>query len=473
MTGSLLLAAGIDLNNIVNFINSYLSNILVVLLLGGGIWFTLLLRGIQFRGFTTGMGMTFGGLFSKKGEAGADGMSSFQALATAVAAQVGTGNIAGIATALTMGGPGAILWMWIAACFGMATIFAEAMMAQKFKIVNAAGETTGGPVYYIKQAFKGGLGQFLAGLFAVLIVFALGFMGNAVQSNSIAASFVQAFSTEAFKIQPWWVGLAVACISLYVFLGGTKRIVQITEVLVPFMAATYIIGALIILLVNFKNIPTGFHDVFVGAFNPRAVFGGGFGATVQLALMKGVSRGLFANEAGMGSTPHAHAVAKVNHPAEQGFVAMAGVFICSFCIVTLTALVIICTRTADGQSVIASGLTGAELSQMAYSTLYGKAGYVFIAICMFFFAFSTIVGWFYFGRANISYLFGQKAILPYSILVAICIFLGSLAEVKLVWNMADMFNSMMVVPNILALFALSMLIKKIHDDYYNNFKKNK
>ena len=176
MTGSLLLAAGIDLNNIVNFINSYLSNILVVLLLGGGIWFTLLLRGIQFRGFTTGMGMTFGGLFSKKGEAGADGMSSFQALATAVAAQVGTGNIAGIATALTMGGPGAILWMWIAACFGMATIFAEAMMAQKFKIVNAAGETTGGPVYYIKQAFKGGLGQFLAGLFAVLIVFALGFM---------------------------------------------------------------------------------------------------------------------------------------------------------------------------------------------------------------------------------------------------------------------------------------------------------
>ena len=459
MTGSLLLAAGIDLNNIVNFINSYLSNILVVLLLGGGIWFTLLLRGIQFRGFTTGMGMTFGGLFSKKGEAGADGMSSFQALATAVAAQVGTGNIAGIATALTMGGPGAILWMWIAACFGMATIFAEAMMAQKFKIVNAAGETTGGPVYYIKQAFKGGLGQFLAGLFAVLIVFALGFMGNAVQSNSIAASFVQAFSTEAFKIQPWWIGLAVACISLYVFLGGTKRIVQITEVLVPFMAATYIIGALIILLVNFKNIPTGFHDVFVGAFNPRAVFGGGFGATVQLALMKGVSRGLFANEAGMGSTPHAHAIAKVKNPVEQGNVALITVFIDTFVVLTLTALVILTANVGNGT------LTGITLTQKSFEAALGYSGNIFIAVALFFFAFSTIIGWYFFGEANIKYLFGKKAINIYRVLVMISIFIGSTQKVDLVWELADLFNGLMVIPNLIALLLLNKLVLETSDEY--------
>ena len=443
----------------------YLSDyILIAALLGGGIWFSISLGFIQIKGFGEGMRRTFGGMFKKKGEAGTDGMSSFQALATAIAAQVGTGNIAGAATAIAVGGPGAIFWMWIAAFLGMATIYAEAIMAQKYKQVGADGEVTGGPVYYIREAFSGSLGKALAAVFAVLIILALGFMGNAVQSNSIAAAFNTAFGVPQIAM-----GLIVAAIALFVFIGGTQRIAKITELIVPVMAGLYIIGALIVVLCNFENIPYTIHAIIVGAFNPAAISGGAIGATMKIALTKGVARGLFSNEAGMGSTPHAHAVAKVDHPVEQGFVAMIGVFIDTFVVLNLTAFVIISTKS------IASGKTGAELSQYAFSTLFGKGGDIFIAICMFFFAFSTIIGWYFFGQANVKYLFGPKAVKIYSVLVAVCVLLGSLAQVELVWNMQDCFNSLMVIPNILALFMLSMngTIKKVHDDYFQNFKKKK
>ena len=335
---------------------------------------------IQIRGFKDGWNRTFGGLFSKKGDAGKDGMSSFQALATAIAAQVGTGNIAGAATAIAVGGPGAIFWMWISAFLGMSTIFAEAVMAQKFKQVSDDGTVTGGPVYYIRAAFKGTFGKVLAAIFAVLIIFALGFMGNAVQSNSIAASW-----NTAFGIPKIAMGIFVAVVSLFVFTGGMKRIAKVTELIVPIMAAFYILGSLIVIFANVTAIPAAFHDIIIGAFKPAAVAGGAMGATLKLAVQKGVARGLFSNEAGMGSTPHAHAVAKVNHPVEQGFVAMIGVFIDTFVILNLTALVIITTGSRT------SGFTGAELSQYAFSTLYGKFGEIFIAICMLFFAFSTII----------------------------------------------------------------------------------
>lgn len=388
-------------------------------------------------------------------------MSSFQALATAIAAQVGTGNIAGAATAIAVGGPGAIFWMWISAFLGMSTIFAEAVMAQKFKQVSDDGTVTGGPVYYIRGAFKGTFGKVLAAIFAVLIIFALGFMGNAVQSNSIAASW-----NTAFGIPKIAMGIFVAVVSLFVFTGGMKRIAKVTELIVPIMAAFYIVGSLIVIFANVTAIPAAFHDIIVGAFKPAAVAGGAMGATLKLAVQKGVARGLFSNEAGMGSTPHAHAVAKVKHPVEQGFVAMIGVFIDTFVILNLTALVIITTGSRT------TGLTGAQLSQYAFSTLYGKFGEIFIAICMLFFAFSTIIGWYFFGEANIRYLFGAKAVKIYSIIVCICVALGSLQEVELVWNMADCFNSMMVIPNAIALVALSGLVKKTHDDYYNNFLPN-
>ena len=450
------------LNNIFSTLGSYLSNyILIVALLGGGIWFTVKLGFIQVKGFGEGMRRTFGGMFKKSGDkAGADGMSSFQALATAIAAQVGTGNIAGAATALAIGGPGAIFWMWIAAFLGMATIYAEAIMAQKYKKVGDDGEVTGGPVYYIRAAFSGGFGKVLAGIFAVLITLALGFMGNAVQSNSIAAAF-----NTAFGLPQWIMGIVLAVLALFVFLGGTGRIAKITELIVPIMAAFYIVGSLIVIIVNVKEIPYAFHAIVVGAFAPSSIVGGAAGATIKLALTKGVARGLFSNEAGMGSTPHAHAVAKVNHPVEQGFVAMIGVFIDTFVILNLTALVIITTHS------IPTGKTGAELSQYAFSTLYGKGGDIFIAVCMFFFAFSTILGWYFFGQANIKYLFGSKAVKVYSVIVAVCVFLGSLAEVELVWTMQDTFNSLMVIPNILALFALSGVIRQVHDDYFKNRKK--
>ena len=451
-----------SINDLVLKVNDVLTgSVLIIALVGIGLLFTFKLGFIQIRGFKDGWNRTFGGLFSKKGDAGKDGMSSFQALATAIAAQVGTGNIAGAATAIAVGGPGAIFWMWISAFLGMSTIFAEAVMAQKFKQVSDDGTVTGGPVYYIRGAFKGTFGKVLAAIFAVLIIFALGVMGNAVQSNSIAASW-----NTAFGIPKIAMGIFVAVVSLFVFTGGMKRIAKVTELIVPIMAAFYIVGSLIVIFANVTAIPAAFHDIIVGAFKPAAVAGGAMGATLKLAVQKGVARGLFSNEAGMGSTPHAHAVAKVKHPVEQGFVAMIGVFIDTFVILNLTALVIITTGSRT------TGLTGAQLSQYAFSTLYGKFGEIFIAICMLFFAFSTIIGWYFFGEANIRYLFGAKAVKIYSIIVCICVALGSLQEVDLVWNMADCFNSMMVIPNAIALVALSGLVKKTHDDYYNNFLPN-
>lgn len=451
-----------SINDLVLKVNDVLTgSVLIIALVGIGLLFTFKLGFIQIRGFKDGWNRTFGGLFSKKGDAGKDGMSSFQALATAIAAQVGTGNIAGAATAIAVGGPGAIFWMWISAFLGMSTIFAEAVMAQKFKQVSDDGTVTGGPVYYIRGAFKGTFGKVLAAIFAVLIIFALGFMGNAVQSNSIASSW-----NTAFGIPKIAMGIFVAVVSLFVFTGGMKRIAKVTELIVPIMAAFYIVGSLIVIFANVTAIPAAFHDIIVGAFKPAAVAGGAMGATLKLAVQKGVARGLFSNEAGMGSTPHAHAVAKVKHPVEQGFVAMIGVFIDTFVILNLTALVIITTGSRT------TGLTGAQLSQYAFSTLYGKFGEIFIAICMLFFAFSTIIGWYFFGEANIRYLFGAKAVKIYSIIVCICVVLGSLQEVELVWNMADCFNSMMVIPNAIALVALSGLVKKTHDDYYNNFLPN-
>lgn len=437
------------------------KDILLFLLVGTGVWYTFQLGFIQVKGFTEGMKKTFGGLFGKRIAAGKDGMSQFQALATAIAAQVGTGNIAGAATAIAAGGPGAIFWMWISAFFGMSTIFAEATMAQKFKQIDTDGTVTGGPVYYIRGAYKGALGKVLAALFSIFIIFALGFMGNAVQSNSIAAAFQVAFGTN-----PTLIGIILAILAYAIFSGGIGRIAKVTETVVPLMAALYILGSLGVIVLNIQNLPLVFEEIFIGAFSPHAIAGGVIGATVKTAMSKGVARGLFSNEAGMGSTPHAHAVAKVKHPAQQGFVAMIGVFIDTFIVLNMTAFVIIITRsvTPDGS------VTGAALAQGAFSSVYGHAGNIFIAICMFFFAFSTIIGWYFFGEANIRYLFGSKAIKLYSALVCICVFAGTLGKVELVWSMADMFNGIMVIPNLIGLLALTKLTKDTVHDYYHNFK---
>lgn len=469
-----------DFNQLVLTVNGFLADkLLVVALVGTGLWFSINLGFIQVRGFGEAFRRTFGGMFSKSGKAGADGMSSFQALATAIAAQVGTGNLAGAATAIAVGGPGAIFWMWLSAFFGMATIYAEALMAQKFKEIGDDGTVTGGPAYYIRAAFPNGFGKVLAVVFSILITLALGFMGNAVQANSIGDAF-----KTAFGINPMIVGVIVAIIALFVFMGGIGRIASLTEKIVPIMAAFYIVGSLVVIIANIKFLPAAFASIFVGAFTPQAALGGGFGYIVSRALSKGVARGLFSNEAGMGSTPHAHAVAKVDHPAEQGYVAMMGVFIDTFIILTLTALVILtshCAAAANGTGLLPQvlangtiaegGLTGTALTQAGFSLVFGKFGEIFIAICMFFFAFSTIIGWYFFGEANIKYLFGAKAVKVYAVIVALCIIGGSAQKVELIWNMSDCFNSAMVIPNVIALWALTGVVKKVHKDY-SEFKKN-
>ena len=432
------------------------NNILLFVLLGAGLYFTVRTGFVQIRHFGRAWNRVFGDFSLSGSKAGKDGMSSFQALATAIAAQVGTGNIAGCATAIVGGGPGAIFWMWLAAFFGMATIYGEACMAQATKIVDKNGEVTGGPVYYITKAFKGGFGKFLAAFFSVAIILALGFMGNMVQSNSISDAF-----KTAFGIPAWIIGIAVAVIAAFIFLGGIGRIASFTEKCVPIMAALYLIGGFIILIINYKNVPGAFASIFTCAFNPAAIAGGAGGIVVREAIRRGVSRGLFSNEAGMGSTPHAHAIAKVDKPQDQGEVAMVGVFIDTFVVLTMTALVILSTGVLNGKfGADNDNFTGTAVAQAAFEHGFGGLGPKFVALCLLFFAFSTIIGWYFFARQNVKYLFGDKAIVPFTVIGIICIFCGSLLKVDLVWNLSDLFNGLMVLPNILALLFLGGKIAK-------------
>ena len=426
--------------------------LLLFLLVGTGVFFTIRLGGVQVRRFGEGFRRVFGGFTLRGKKADDEGMSSFQALATAIAAQVGTGNITGCATALVSGGPGALFWTWVSAFFGMATIYAEAVLAQHYK-TTVNGKVTGGPAYYIRAAFKGKFGKVLAGIFSVLIILALGFMGNMVQSNSIGDAFHNAFGINRLA-----VGVITAAIAAFIFLGGVQRIASVTEKIVPVMAAFYILGCLIILVLNYKALPGAFEQIFVLAFKPQAIAGGVAGVTVQQAMRFGVARGLFSNEAGLGSTPHAHALAKVKHPQEQGAVAILGVFIDTFVVLTLTGLVLITS------GLIPEGLTGTALTQAAFSQAFGGFGPIFIAICMFFFAFSTIIGWYFFGQSNFKALFGEKALPIYSVIVVLFVLVGSTLKVDLVWAMADFFNGLMAVPNLLALLALSGVVVAIDRD---------
>lgn len=430
--------------------SDYLWNwVLLILLVGTGLYFTLRLRFVQVRRFGEGMRRLFGG-FSLHGKAaGKDGMSSFQALTTAVAAQVGTGNITGCATALVSGGPGALFWVWVSAFLGMATIYAEAVLAQKYK-TTVDGHVTGGPIYYIRAAFRGRFGRFLAGFFSLAIILALGFMGNMVQSNSIGDAF-----HNAFGISKPVVGVIIAAVAAFIFLGGVTRIASVTEKLVPVMAAFYIVGCVVILGMNAAALPNAFAQIFVLAFRPQAMAGGLAGVTVQQAMRFGVARGLFSNEAGLGSTPHAHALAKVERPQDQGAVAIVSVFIDTFVILTLTGLVLITS------GLIPDGLTGTALTQAAFSQAFGPFGQVFIAICMLFFAFSTILGWYFFGEVNFKALFGARALPVYSVIVVLFVLIGSSLKVDLVWALADFFNGLMAIPNLIALLALSGVVAAI------------
>ena len=458
---------------IVQTINTYLSDyILIVLLVGVGLYFTIRTKFIQIRCFGEGWRRVFAN-FSMNGKKNKSGLSSFQALTTAIAAQVGTGNIVGASGAILLGGPGAIFWMWIIAFFGMATIYSEAVLAQQTRIVHEDGSVDGGPVYYIKKLFPGKFGKFLAGFFAVAAVLALGFMGAMVQSNSIAES-----CTNAFGVPGWIIGIILVVVAFLIFIGGLQRIGAVTEKLVPVMAVLYVAGGLIVLICRITAVPEAIGMIFKYAFTPNAIIGGSVGAALKMAISQGVKRGLFSNEAGMGSTPHAHAMANVKDPHEQGTVAMIGVFVDTFIVLTITALVVITTLYAKNGPLAAGaaeGIVKTNMAQLAFGSVFGDGfGKIFVAICLLFFAFSTIISWNLFGRINFDFMFGKKTTIVYSIIAIIFVFLGTLLSNDLVWELTDMFNQLMVLPNAIAIVGLSGLVvktaKKHHDKKAQDFK---
>ncbi len=478
-----------QINNIVNFINDNMSGyVLVVLLIAVGLFYSIRTRFVQVRY----LGAGFKNIIKRdKGEGGKkNGISSFQALATAIAAQVGTGNIVGACGAILIGGPGAIFWMWIIAFLGMATNYAEALLAQSTKVVNSDGSISGGPVYYIKKAFSGKLGKALSAFFAVSLIIAVGFIGPMVQSNSITSSISEVFNSFGADISGyvWIIGVVIALLAGFIFIGGIKRISSVAEKMVPIMALLYLAGGIVVLCVNIQTLPAAIGSIFKFAFLPQAIIGGGFGSAIVKAIQKGAQRGLFSNEAGMGTTPHAHAQADVKDPHEQGVAAMIGVFIDTFVVLTMTALIVLTTLyTGDGPlSIIsgdvvdATGISFVDMAsklglsdgnmvqrafQMTFTTIFGgneavgnAVGGIFVAVCLFFFAFSTILSWNFFGKINFNYLFGKKATIVYSVIAIACIFAGSIFQNSFVWGLSDLFNNLMVIPNVLALFALSGIV---------------
>ena len=476
---------------IVQTLNGYLADyILIILLIGTGLWFSFKTKFVQVRCFKEGMKSVFGN-FSLRGGKQQGGLSSFQALATAIAAQVGTGNIVGASGAILLGGPGAIFWMWIIAFLGMATIYAEATLAQETRVIDENGEVHGGPVYYMKKAFPNGFGTFLSVFFAIAITLALGFMGSMVQSNSIAgamekvidpnkASILFSIGGIDVTVTAAVVGAIVAILAAFIFLGGIQRIASVTEKLVPIMAGLFLLGGLAVIIIRIKYIPETIGMIFKYAFVPQALIGGGIGAALKIAISQGAKRGLFSNEAGMGSTPHAHAMAKVDKPHDQGVVAMIGVFIDTFVVLTMTALVVIsCLYAGDGilaesiangtyveaisgDAALVSKATAMQEAMMHAFPMLGNFGAIFVAACLLFFAFSTILSWNFFGKINVQYLTKNSKIATtlYSIIAIAFIFFGALLSNDLVWELTDFFNYLMVLPNVIALIALWKIVAK-------------
>ena len=448
------------LSDLVSTINFVLWDyLLIYALLGIGLFFSIYLGVPQLTKLGAAFKSVFGGLFAKKDAADKDhkSLSQFQALAVAVSAQIGTGNVAGVATAITAGGPGAIFWMWFSAVLGMSTIFAEALLAQKYRVVSH-GKYIGGPAFYITHGLTPKIGRsaarFLSGGFSIALIIALGFIGNATQSNSISSAV-----TVAFNIPPLAVGIGLAVLAGLIIVGGVDRIAKITQFVVPFMAIIYIICAIVILFKFSSHIAPMFNHIFTAAFNPQAVLGGAAGIGMREAVRFGVARGLFSNEAGMGSTPHAHATADVQHPVQQGMAAFVGVFIDTLLVCTATALIILLT---DADQL---GLQGAAVTQQAFVIAFGSGGAQLLAVCLTFFAFTTIIGWYYFGESNIRFLFHGRHLAVYRTLVLLAIVLGTLGKVDVVWSLSDMFNGFMVIPNLIALFLLRKEIRAVYDDY--------
>jgi len=435
-----------------NLLSGYIWGIpLIVLLLGTGIYLTFILRGIQ---FTTLIPALYLALIKRKDPSETEGdISHFQALMTALAATVGVGNIAGVATAIAVGGPGAIFWMWITGLVGMATKYSEAVLAVKYRRKDANGEMIGGPMHYIAE----GLGlKWLGVLFAVFAAIAAFGIGNMVQSNSVAAAL-----TNAFGISSWVTGIVICIASGLVIIGGIKSIAKVTSSVVPFMIIFYIVGTLYILIQNFAMVPEAFKLIFYHAFSPVAATGGFLGATISQSIRMGVARGIFSNESGLGSSPIAAAAAKTSNPVRQALVSMTQTFIDTIVVCSFTAVVIISTGVWD------SGRTGVELTALAFEK-YIPFGAEILAVSLAFFAFSTILGWSYYGEKAVQYLFKEKAIMPYRAIFTVFVFVGAVAKLELVWTFADIMNGLMAFPNLVGLIGLSNVVLLETKKYLKN-----
>ena len=423
--------------------------VMLVLLLGTGIYLTAGLKGFPWWNIPK----AFSSLWCGRGSSQQGDITPFQALMTALSATIGTGNIAGVATAIVMGGPGAIFWMWLTALFGMATKYAEAVVAVKYREQDELGNFVGGPMYYIKN----GLGErwywlgFLFALFGMLAAFGL---GNMVQANSVASAM-----QSMFEIPLWLTGTVMMIITAGVILGGISYIARVAEKLVPLMAIAYVTGAMAVIIINIDQVPGAFSLIISTAFTGTAAAGGFAGAAVWAAIRFGVARGIFSNEAGLGSAPIAHAAAQTNDPVQQGMIAMLGTFIDTLLVCTMTALVIIMT------GVWKSGENGAALSTLAFNTgLPGLGGYI-VVFGLVVFAFTTVLGWSYYGERCAEFIFGVKVILPYRLLWIIAIPVGALGKLGIIWLLADVLNGLMAIPNLLALVLLSPVIFKLTRDY--------
>lgn len=448
-----------NFRNFVEMINTVLWDyVLIFALMGIGIFMTIKLKFPQFTRLIPGLRKMIAEIANKeKAEEGK--MTPVQALATAIASQVGTGNIVGVATAIAAGGPGAAFWMIVSAFFGMATIFSEAVLAQKYR-ENKDGELVGGPAYYIKNGLKS---KWLAVFFSITAVVTMGIVGTMVQSNSVAGSVSSAFNIPVIAVT---VGLAI--VVTLVLMGGMGRIASFAETVVPIMAGAYILGSLVIIALNLGGFITAIKSIFIGAFTPGAIGGGVLGITVQQTVRYGLARGLFSNEAGVGSTPHSHAVADVKHPAEQGFAAMIGVFISTFLICTSTVMVNTATGAYNSTipaSVMAESAT--VMTQNAFALNFGSVGGMFLSVCLSFFSLTTIIGWYFFAESNVKFLFNAKPVTlnAFKVIVIASLIIGTLIDATFVWELVDMTVGLMAIPNIIALFALSKDVRSILDDY--------
>ena len=440
------------INSIVGSINGIVwGPVMLVLILGTGLYLTLGLRFLPIRLIPEGFRLIWNG--RKEGKEEGE-ISPFNALMTSLSATIGTGNIAGVATAIFMGGPGAMFWMWVAALLGMATKYAEAVLAVNYREKDEEGNHVGGPMFYIKN----GLGdnwKWLAFSFALFASIAGFGIGNTIQANSVSDVL-----EASFGIPELYSGIVLAILVGLVLIGGIKRIAHVAGAVVPFMALAYLIAGLVIIAINIAEIPAAIGTIVTAAFTPTAAMGGFAGASVWAALQFGVARGIFSNEAGLGSAPIAHAAAKTNSAVRQGLIAMMGTFIDTIIICSITGLAIVVTGAYT------SGESGAALSVLAFSTALPYVGEYVVTIGLIVFAFTTIVGWSFYGEKSVYYIFGQKAIIPFRILWVLVIPFGSMMDLKFIWLLADTLNAFMAIPNLIAIALLSPIIFKLTKEYF-------